>query len=332
MKPSLCKLAIKHAMLANVNICMFGAPGGGKTQVGKQAAKEIDHDVFFSHPAISDPTDYKGMPWIANGEATFVPFGDLKAMINAKKPTIVFIDDVGQAMGSVQAALMQLIEERRIDGNIISDKIRFVLASNRESDRAYVQKMITPLRNRIIGIEFDTDLDDWCEWALQNEIAIETVAFMRFRPGLLHDFQPDKNSGAFPSPRSWEYVSKLLATKMPVEIEYEMVKGSIGEGAAAEFLAFIKVYRSLPNIDGILLNPTTAQVPKATETSVLYAVTGALTHKATEANFGRVLQYGNRLPKEFCVCLVKDCVKKNPKITHIPDFTAWAIKNRDILL
>ena len=39
------------------------------------------------------------------------------------------------------------------------------------------------------------------------------------------------------------------------------IGGTVGEGAAVEFVAFLRLYQELPNIDEILLNPRSAAVP-----------------------------------------------------------------------
>jgi len=58
--------------------------------------------------------------------------------------------------------------------------------------------------------------------------------------------------------------------------------GGIGRGAAIEFTGFLRVFRSLPSLDGILLNPATAPVPD--EPSALCAVATGLARRTTEQN------------------------------------------------
>ena len=42
----------------------------------------------------------------------------------------------------------------------------------------------------------------------RRRIRPEVIAFLRFRPELLSAF--DRDANAFPSPRSWEFVSRIL--------------------------------------------------------------------------------------------------------------------------
>lgn len=95
---------LKTAIHANLNVLITSPPGCGKTAIVNQVCAEEQADLVPMFPAISDPTDFKGFPFIVSGNAVFLPFGDLKLLKEAKKRTICFLDDLGQASISVQAA------------------------------------------------------------------------------------------------------------------------------------------------------------------------------------------------------------------------------------
>ena len=105
-------------------------------------ATSLKHDLIITHPVVEDPTDYKGMPAVVQGDggptASFLPFGELNRMLSATVPTVVMMDDLGQAPPAVQAAVMQLILARQINGRRISDHVSFIAATNRREDRAEV--------------------------------------------------------------------------------------------------------------------------------------------------------------------------------------------------
>jgi len=54
----------------------------------------------------------KGLPFVVNNNAEFLPFGNLRKLINADKLTVCFFDDLGQATPAVQSSAMQLILSR----------------------------------------------------------------------------------------------------------------------------------------------------------------------------------------------------------------------------
>ena len=316
-------------------ILLTGAPGVGKSSIVEQAAKAAGCDIILSHPVVADPTDAKGLPWLdKDGEtAKFLPFGDLAKAMKATKSTVWFLDDLGQASPAVQASYMQLLLAREVNGHKLPDCVTFVAATNRRSDRAGVSGILTPVLSRFGSIvEIEVSVDDWTEWALGADVAPELIAFLRFRPDLLQDFDPSKRDMEnFPCSRTWGFVGqKILKMELPDSLEFVAIAGAVGEGAAIEFRAFLSMVRSnLPNPDQIILNPETASIPNRPD--MLWAVCTALTKKATEDNCGRIFTYAQRLhadgKSEFATLLVKDIARVKPQVCNTPDWTALVVSD-----
>ena len=333
MKPSQLKTLLAKAIPAHAPVLIKGAPGIGKTDVVTQACAEAGADLLVSHPVVSDPIDFKGMPWINSqtGQAEFLPFGDLRALIEAEKNTVFFLDDLGQAPPTVQAAAMQLILARRINGHHVSPAVTFIAATNRKQDKAAVSGILEPVKSRFATIiELTPDLEDWVSWALQAGLPIELIAFIRFRPGLLHAFTPSADITNSPWPRTVSNVGKLMTLGLTADLEFEAYSGAAGEGFAAEFMGFLQIFRRLPNPDSVLLNPESADVP--TDPATLYALTGALARKASENTMDRLCRYAYRLPAEFSVLMIRDAVRQDQQVTNTRAFIEWASKNQDVLI
>jgi hypothetical protein len=319
---------LKKAVKAGLPVLVKGAPGIGKSDIIAQVANELKYNLIIFHPVVSDPTDFKGLPGIVNGKAEFLPFGDLRELIEAKKPTIAFMDDIGQAPAVVQAALMQLILARQVNGNKISNKVVFIAATNRREDRAGVTGILEPVKSRFATIiELEPTSDEWIEWAFDNDMPAELIGFINFRPALLHEGKATADIVNHPCPRTIAYAGKLLNIGLD---DIETLAGAVGEGCAVELVGFIQVYKSLPNISAILLDPDNAIVPD--EPAALYAVVSALVDTITKDNANRVLKYGNRLPADFSVLLVRDAIRKEPKIQNTNAFIKWATLHKDVLL
>jgi hypothetical protein len=62
----------------------------------------------------------------------------------------------------------------------LPDGWAIVAAGTRDSDRAVTTRTPTPLRNRFVHLEFEVDLQEWSEWAIQTGIRPEVMAFLRF--------------------------------------------------------------------------------------------------------------------------------------------------------
>lgn len=331
MKPSSLKEVAGKLLKKKHPVLLVGPPGVGKSDIMEQVSDEMDADLVISHPVVSDPVDFKGFPFVIDGEADFIPFGDLKILIEASRLTIFFMDDLGQAPASVQAAAMQLLLARRIGRHMVSPHIAFVAASNRRQDKAGVQGILEPVKSRFVSIlNFDVDLEDWVTWALKNKVPPELIGFIRFRPNLLLDFKPSKDMVNSPCPRTVAAVGKVLQCGIDKKNLYEVISGSAGEGFAAEFTGFLKLYETLPDLNAILASPSTAEVP--TEAATLYAICIALASKASKKTIGPICEYIKKLPTEFGVLLINDATKMNPEISETKAWMAWTEKNYEVLL
>lgn len=329
MRPKTLKGLLTKSFTNGRRVLIKGKPGIGKSDIVAQACAEIGAELLISHPAISDPTDYKGMPaMVGEGRAEFVPFGDLNKLIEADKPTVAFLDDIGQAAPAVQAALMQLVLARRVNGHHISDHVVFCGATNDTGHMSGVSGMIEPLKSRWDTIvELEVSLDDWSTWALDNRISPELIAFLRFRPQLLSDFRPTREIRNSPSPRGWASVASWISDDVK---DIEVFSGAVGEGAATEFFGFLDMYSTLPSLDQLLLDPQGSPVPE--NPGALFAVAAGLARKATSANLNRITQYTSRMPKEFDVVCIRDSFRLDKTIAHSPAFVDWSVRNSEVLL
>lgn len=328
-------LALKLFAQNKRNMMLVGAPGVGKTCLVEQAAKDLDQDVIIFHPVISDPTDMKGMPAIipcneAKTEylARFIPFESLKRLLNAKKDTIAFADDLGQAAPMVQATWMQLLLTRKLDDKVVSDKITFMSASNRKEDKAGVQGILEPLKSRFVTIlELVVDPDIWLEWARQPETGIHPYvrAFIRWRPKLLWDFQPTNDMTNTPSPRTVEHVSHIMRMNPPANIRPALIAGAAGTAFSQEFNAFIKVVRELPKMKMIIAQPEKVPVPQ--NISAQYAVVESMLDRISMKRADPFFMYISRFPKEFQGWFYQQVKQLQPDIIRTKAVVDWAVKH-----
>lgn len=331
MKPSKLASILEYLLPLGEPVLIPGPPGVGKTSIINQAVRRLDYDELVMHPVVSDPTDFKGMPatFMRDGVqvAEFLPFGDLWRMINATRPLVVVLDDVGQAPLATQAALMQLVLARKINGHAISEHVRFIAATNRRSDKAGVTGLITPLLDRFTAvIELEFDIDDWRTWGFENGMPPELLTFAGFRPDLFSKFEPTMDMRKSPTPRSIAGMGRMLAATGIAD--FDLLSGAVGDGFATEFIAFRKTYLNLPKLETIWANPEAGVVP--TEPDVLYALMGALAHRTDESNFDATVRFIKRVPAEFGVLCIKDALKRNSKLGGTPTFMTWATENREL--
>ena len=334
MRPKHLVDLLKIAIPQKRNVLVVGGPGVGKSDIMTDTCKQLGAKLIISHPVVSDPTDYKGMPFVVrSGEdmvAKFLPFSDLQELIHAKELTVFFLDDLGQAPSSVQAAVMQLLLARRLNDHIISEHVVFVAATNRRQDKAGVMGILEPVKSRFCTIiELEPELDDWVEWAINHDMPMELIAFVRFRESnnqsVLYNFQPTLDISNGPCPRTIANVGRWMKDGVPKHLEFETFKGAAGEVFATEFLAFLQIARTLPDPDEFVKNPQKEKIPR--EPSAMFALLGAVAHRLTEANAPNIMKIADMIPAEFSVMLVKDCLTKDKKaITRCKEFIDWSVK------
>lgn len=324
LKPSqLCTL-LEKAIDSRLSILITGAPGIGKTECEILACQRARAHNVIMHPVVKDPTDFKGMPWVTDQGAQFLPFHDLKLLAGATEPTVCFLDDLGQATSAVQAAAMQLILGRQIDGQRISDQVVFVAASNRRTDRAGVSGILEPVKSRFATIvELVPDLNDWADWYCRSGLEPVVLAFLRFKPLLFSDFKPTADLTNSPSPRGWHSVAKLLSLDLPSDVLMTAVQGAVGEGAGIEFMAFLPRWTEMVNPDVVLTSPDTAAIPS--ELSALCAVSTAIAMRVQRNSMARFCRYLERLcgadQEEFAALAMKAALARDASLSNTAGYT-----------
>lgn len=134
--------------------------------------------------------------------------------------------------------------------------------------------MPAPLANRFLHYDVAPDFESWRRWAVAQGVHEQVLAFLAFRPSLLH--QPDVNSPAWPSCRTWEMAGELHTAKLSIA-------PAVGEGAQGEFEAFLNVYTDLPNLDAILKGKGKKEA-FGKEPSLRFATTVGLSLRAGKGN------------------------------------------------
>jgi hypothetical protein len=353
MKPSKITMALTTAVRARQPVHLWGAPGIGKSSITiqlpailddlidkpgwehfKQHATEDGWQVIDIRAAQFDPLDLRG-----------IPYADLEELVTKWLtpgfwPTegvgIIFLDELSGAPLSVQLALYQLVLDKRLGEYELPPGWVIIAAGNREKDRAVVQRMSTALANRFIHLDVDIDHDDWFVWAAKNNIHPSIIAFHKFRetfseePSLLFDFDPTADAKAFPTPRTWEYVSHTMWAEPPAEVEFEMIAGTVGEGAAREYVAFLAVHRDLPDLEMIEKHPETTMLPKEPSASV--AVAMALVNRATVFNMDALTLYMKRLSPEYTALFIKGAQSKEAALMECTEVVKWATDEKNIEL
>lgn len=330
MTPSQIVSALRTLLDIRQPVFIWGPPGVGKSQVVAQVARERGVALRDIRAVLLDPVDLRGLPRITeDGRSLWCPPGFLPGTGDPEEG-ILFLDELNAAPPLVQAACYQLVLDRRIGEYVLPEGWRIVAAGNRDKDRAVTHRMPSALANRMVHLDFAISLDDWLFWAQGAGIRPEICAFLRFRPSLLHDFDPQSGAKAFASPRSWEFASHILDSGPNPLLELELYQGTIGPVAAAELVGFLRIWRELPTVEAILANPAAADVPD--EPAAVFALCEALALRAAPETITALTLYAERLPAEFSVLLMRDALCRDTALVYSDAFSRWAESHADVLM
>jgi len=321
-------------------VMLWGPPGVGKSQMVAQAGARHGAPVIDIRLSQMEPSDLRGIPFRSGGHVEWAVPAMLPDADRHAPEGILFLDEINAAPPSVSAAAYQLILDRRLGEYRVPEGWAIVAAGNRQGDRGVTYAMPAPLANRFSHFEVETHLDDWVAWAYPAGIDERIIAFLRFRPELLFDFDPAHNPVAFPSPRSWEFAHRALQKfGADDELLLESLQACVGPAAGIEAGAFIRNLDQLPDIDAILRGEAQT-VPR--EIDLQYAVAAALVGRALRARsagegsavYGAILEYAGRFPqREMGVMLVSDLHRAvGQELFAVPEFAPWARAVADVML
>ncbi len=321
-------------------VMLWGPPGVGKSDMVREVAQNHQAQVIDIRLSQMEPSDLRGIPFRSNG---IVEWAIPSILPNAQRhgpEGILFLDEITSAPPTVSAAAYQLILDRRLGEYQVPDGWAIFAAGNRQGDRGVTYSMPAPLANRFSHFEVETNLDDWVAWAYRNDIDERIIAFLRFRPELLFDFDPAHNPVAFPSPRSWEFAHRALQkfANHP-QLLQGTLQACVGPAAGVELNAFVNSLDKMPDLDAILAGD---EVPVPEEIDLQYAVAAALVGRAIRAHeagngsevHGRILEYAGRFPqREMGVMLVSDMHRAiGEALFRVPQFGDWAQAISDVML
>ena len=280
---------------------IWGSPGIGKTEATKQTFK--DHELVLVLAGCSEPTDISGIPFEYRYEdkpvATEIlaPVWAWHASVDApkefQKPMVIFFDDLVTGHEQTQAACFKVFGEKKVGNLDLRDNVYIIGAGNRVEDKSAAFEMPLALANRMKHYYAKSDVEAWLAWAIENGIHPLTVAYIRTQQTCLNQFdkmlESSSNEKAFPTPRTWEMLSKSMFKMDPSgtvgDWLYRTAVGCIGAGVGGEFSTFAKNTTTLVPPAEIVKDPKNARIPDKTQIDILYATITALEYYINQKKY-----------------------------------------------
>jgi hypothetical protein len=325
-----------------------GDPGVGKTAIPRQVAREMTEQLavrdkdgnILADQSIAVNYYQAIIAQYDAGELAGLPMMDAKnenmirlrpnylppvlAADGSAEIGIFNLDELPQAFLANQNIASQMVNEYRVGEHRISPAITICCTGNKPENKAGTTAMPTHLRDRLMFIEIEANLDDFLNYAAERRISPFIRAFLRENPKFLSQF--DAGSNANPTPRSWEKVSAIVSMDLDPHIRREAIKGQIGEAATTTFDAYFKVQEKMPKIADILKDPEKVPVFGNKNADILYLLIANLADIADDKNVGQIIKYVNRIEaQEFSVACLIDMVRRDPKLNQHPAVTKWKL-------
>jgi hypothetical protein len=109
----------------------------------------------------------------------------------------------------------------------------------------------------------------------------------------------------------------------------EDAKGIIGAGPAAQLMATIKLGQEMPSYGDIVKNPSKAKVPTKPDAQML--VCYSLAARVMEKDLDPIVEYIERLPKEFSVTFARAAVKRDSSLVETAAMGLWCTRNASLM-
>ena len=283
------------------NILISGAPGIGKSEIAYQVAQERGLTLYEVR-LYEQGEAAVGFPRLDTEVTKFTkPFWFDR--IEKDRPDIVFFDDFHLVPGAIQQYLYRFLTSRQIHDYTLDYTPTVIVAGNFNIDTAGACDIQAPVMNRFdAAVTFEPDLDKFVVWGFETgRIDPRIIAFLKANPDLFYTPDPPPTA-MFPSPRSWEKLSKLLvATGDPT-----WALATVGSEAGARFVDFWKLLdRDVSEI--IAKDPSSMEkAERVAAVHILSEVAGVVLRR--DKNVNSVLKWVEKLDPEEVFLWVKACI------------------------
>jgi hypothetical protein len=223
----------------NIPLIIVGGPGLGKSSNSKAIALQRGADYHKFVPAYKQPSDIGGIkvPVIEKQILEYFYQSFSRVMFEAKSETVIHIEDLLLAPPMVGNVIMSLIESREINGDLISEHVKFIIDSNDMSHKSGSGQINAALNNRGSIAQFPIDPNGWIKnFALPNGVAKEIILFIHANPDFFASADIPRGYTPFATPRSWTKLSQFVERGRN---DMAVVQSFVGSEAAGRFCPFV---------------------------------------------------------------------------------------------
>ena len=272
----------------------------------------------------------------------FVPNEELGAHLGKK--VIINFDEFMKAPEPVKKGVRRIMLERKVNGITLPEGSIIYGTSNNGAE-GIVDLLAAHQRNAIIVVQMRKATNmEWIEWGINNGIDHSMLGWCKDNPQLFASFEdvkdPDENPYifhpraqrvAFFTPRSAEAASDLLHQRHLFDDQTltAALMGTIGDRAAMDLMAFVKLSDQLPSRESTKNDPMGAKVPDSAGATcmVVYRALSSMEPDYIDP----WMDYMQRLDKEaqgmFANGVRAEKYSKRSMVMTNKKFTQWAMQH-----
>ena len=325
-----CSYLIEHQMALPIGVtnekkltpCIIGSLGEGKSALAILLAKNNNLWLIHIHLADRDPTEVGG--WLLPNKTTgkmerYMPdFFPTEEEVKAKgyDGVLLFFDEVFKSPKATQNVVAQIVNENGIGVHKLPHKTFVMLASNRMTDKSNEISPPTHLKGRIAMMELEPSHKDFLEHHRLEQGDQRIDAYLNYRPENHSKF--DRDADACANSRNWKRAETVLEIYDQNKDEMfltTMIISILGKSVGADFLQWLPLWNTCPNVDEMIANGGTCEIPE--DDGILYAVLSAMSVKATDNNIVNVCKFLDRLKsQELIAYALKNILTRTPTLRH----------------
>ena len=323
----------------NRTIFLLGPSGVGKSDTIRAAAVEISRQHKCACPVLDkrlsqmEPPDFGGVPSVVDGR-TVKNVPDWWPM-DPESRGILLLDEITSAPPVMQAAAYEVALDRSMGGEPIPEGWMIVAAGNRASDRGVTYPLAAPLLARMTLINVESSLEGFLNYCAEHSVRPEVMAFLKSQAQYLNERDETINTKInelpigkpFANQRAWTTAVQYYLDE-PAEERLELIRGSAGDRAATDLEAFLRIWETMPSIDGAFADPEHNKLP--TGAAECYAVAVGISARLTNKNFKAALKYLNRLKAEHRALCIKLAYKRDSAIAECEAFAQFVSQNPEL--
>lgn len=327
-----------RAIGATNTILLQGQPGVGKSAILKMLASDLpDFAPCYIDVANLDLGDL-GMPVIDRDlmVTSYAPNARFGIAPGQHRPVLLMLDELGKASRPVLNMLLPVILERRL-GDVSLPVGSIVFATTNLATDGVGDNIPAHAYNRLTVLDVaNPTADQWLQWAAENGVAPEVMAFAREYPQVFdrydgmeerhknpYIFNPlNGQTRAYCSPRSLEKASHIVKARGALgEAMLPALVGTLGESAARDMEAMVALADQLPRFAAVLADPAKAKLPEGAGAYFLMAF--SLAARADKENLDAIMTYTERWESfEAKALFISTLASNNAKV-------GMACKNRE---